>query len=93
MPIPCSWLQVQGWDIAANFCTIRPARHEAAEATKEPTAAFQAVLNTAPSLASSPFVLQSGKCLQFKGISLMPSLQHRTLNQHVAESHLRVFTI
>ena len=56
-----SWLQVQGWDIAAQFSATRPARLEAAEAAGKPAATFQAMLRTAPSLPSSPFTLQCGE--------------------------------
>ncbi|KAL3156366.1 hypothetical protein ABBQ38_000681 [Trebouxia sp. C0009 RCD-2024] len=50
--------EVQDWDIAAMFSATRPARRKAAAATSEPAAAFQALLETAPSLPSSPFTLQ-----------------------------------
>lgn len=59
--LPWFKLQVQDWDIAAMFSATRPARRKAAAATSEPAAAFQALLETAPSLPSSPFTLQCSK--------------------------------
>lgn len=54
-------MQVRNWDIAATFSAMRPARRQVAAAAREPAAGFQALLEAAPSLPSSPFTLQCGK--------------------------------